>query len=202
MTILANMLMVHRALAAAEQLAGRGIEAEVIDVRCLVPLDMETIARSVGKTHRVLIVEEDNLTGGWGAEIAAEISEKLFDELDVPVTAPGGFRHAAPLRPGPRTRIHPQRRSDRPRLPATGRRQSLIAGRPNWNPGFRSHALSTLRRAPVGICGPMGRGGGVLGALGQRQSRSEGAGYHPDCCKKLALRTTLPNLAICRTAVP
>jgi acetoin:2,6-dichlorophenolindophenol oxidoreductase subunit beta len=84
--ILANMLMVHRALAAAEQLAGLGIEAEVIDVRCLVPIDMATIARSVAKTHRVLIVEEDNRTGGWGAEIAAEISEKLFDELDAPVT--------------------------------------------------------------------------------------------------------------------
>jgi pyruvate dehydrogenase E1 component beta subunit len=84
--ILANMLMVHRALAAAEQLAGLGIEAEVIDLRCLVPIDMATIARSVAKTHRVLIVEEDNRTGGWGAEIAAEISEKLFDELDAPVT--------------------------------------------------------------------------------------------------------------------
>lgn len=85
-TVLANMLMVHRSLAAAERLAGLGIEIEVIDVRCLVPLDMAAIARSVARTHRVLIVEEDNRTGGWGAEIAAEIAETLFDELDAPVT--------------------------------------------------------------------------------------------------------------------
>jgi pyruvate dehydrogenase E1 component beta subunit len=95
-TILANMLMVHRALAAAEQLATVGIEAEVIDVRCLVPLDMTTIAHSVAKTHRALIVEEDNRTGGWGAEIAAELAEKLFDDLDAPVT-----RVAAPDTPLP-----------------------------------------------------------------------------------------------------
>src|SRR5262249_10598988 len=71
LTILANMLMLHRALAAAEILAGDGISAEVIDMRCLVPLDLETLVRSVRKTGRVLIVEEDNLTGGWGAGIAA-----------------------------------------------------------------------------------------------------------------------------------
>src|SRR4051812_8493654 len=67
LTILANMLMVHRALAAAERLAEEGIEVEVIDVRCLAPFDMAAVARSVAKTNRVLIVAEDNRTGGWGA---------------------------------------------------------------------------------------------------------------------------------------
>src|ERR1700730_14228651 len=62
LTVLANMLMVHRALAAAERLGERGIDAEVIDVRSLVPLDIAAIERSVAKTGRLLIVEEDHLT--------------------------------------------------------------------------------------------------------------------------------------------
>ena len=95
-TILANMLMAHRALSAAEQLAKEGISAEVIDMRCLVPLDMDTIMRSVAKTNRVLIVEEDNLTGGWGAELAAKLGEAAFYDLDAPVT-----RLAAPDTPVP-----------------------------------------------------------------------------------------------------
>jgi len=95
-TVLANMLMVHRALAAAEQLAAEGVSAEVIDMRCLVPLDVETIMRSVAKTNRVLIVEEDNLTGGWGAELAAKLGEAAFYDLDAPIT-----RLAAPDTPVP-----------------------------------------------------------------------------------------------------
>jgi pyruvate dehydrogenase E1 component beta subunit len=95
-TILANMLMVHRALAAAEQLADEGISAEVIDVRCLAPVDMTTITDSVTKCHRALIVEEDNRTGGWGAEVAAELAETVFDELDAPI-----LRVAAPDTPAP-----------------------------------------------------------------------------------------------------
>lgn len=95
-TILANMLMVPRALAAAEQLAVRGISAEVIDVRCLVPIDMDMILCSVKKTSRALIVEEDNLTGGWGAEIASRINEHAFDYLDAPIE-----RLAAPDTPLP-----------------------------------------------------------------------------------------------------
>jgi pyruvate dehydrogenase E1 component beta subunit len=95
-TILANMLMVYRALAAADKLAEQGIQAEVIDVRCLVPLDMETLVRSLEKTHRALIVEEDNLTGGWGAEVAARLTEQAFDHLDAPVV-----RVAAPDTPAP-----------------------------------------------------------------------------------------------------
>jgi acetoin:2,6-dichlorophenolindophenol oxidoreductase subunit beta len=95
-TILANMLMVHRALNAAEELAVKGIDAEVIDIRCLVPLDESTIDESVRKTNRVLIVEEDNRTGGWGAEVAARLIESVFYYLDAPI-----MRLAAPDTPLP-----------------------------------------------------------------------------------------------------
>lgn len=95
-TILANMLMVYRALAAADLLAEEGIEAEVIDMRCLVPLDIESLKVSVQKTNRVLIVEEDNLTGGWGAEVAARLGEVSFYDLDAPI-----MRVAAPDTPAP-----------------------------------------------------------------------------------------------------
>lgn len=96
LTIVANMLMLHRALTAADELTRLGIGAEVIDMRCLAPLDMETVQASVAKTARLLIVEEDNLTGGWGAEIAARMAESAFDDLDAPIT-----RIAAPDTPLP-----------------------------------------------------------------------------------------------------
>lgn len=95
-TLLANMLMVHRALEAAQLLEAEGISAEVIDVRCLAPLDIQSLIDSAEKTGRVLIVEEDNLTAGWGAEVAARITEEAFFYLDAPVT-----RVAAPDTPAP-----------------------------------------------------------------------------------------------------
>jgi len=84
-TIVAKLLMLYRALAAAEKLAEAGIEAEVIDPRTLVPLDKELILASVRKTGRLVIVEEDNLTGGWAAEIAAIAADEAFDYLDAPI---------------------------------------------------------------------------------------------------------------------
>ena len=79
-------LMVHYALEAADALAADGIDTEVVDLRTVRPLDSETILASVRKTSRALIVHEDNLTGGVGAEVAAIISEHAFDALDAPVT--------------------------------------------------------------------------------------------------------------------
>lgn len=76
---------VYHALDAAEQLAEEGIEAEVIDLRSLAPLDIETIRDSVSHTNKALIVHEDTRTGGFGAEIAARLAEELFQELDGPV---------------------------------------------------------------------------------------------------------------------
>lgn len=84
-TIVGKLLTLYRALEAAEQLAEEGIEAEVIDPRTLVPLDRELILESVRKTGRLVIVEEDNLTGGWAADIAAIVAEEAFFWLDAPI---------------------------------------------------------------------------------------------------------------------
>jgi len=84
-TILALGMMVHRALAAADQLAERGISAEVIDVRSLVPLDTATILASLSKTGRLFTVEENPRLLGWGAEIASIAVEECFWDLDGPI---------------------------------------------------------------------------------------------------------------------
>ena len=88
-TIVANLLYVGRALEAAEILSGEGISAEVIDPRTLVPLDMNTITESVKKTGRLVVVHEAHRNAGWGAEIAAQVTEDVFPYLD-----------AAPIRLG------------------------------------------------------------------------------------------------------
>ncbi|HEY4864524.1 MAG TPA: alpha-ketoacid dehydrogenase subunit beta [Candidatus Dormibacteraeota bacterium] len=90
LTCVAWGLMTHYCLEAAETVAGEGISAEVIDLRTLQPLDRETILRSVEKTARAIVVYEDNLTGGFGAEIAAVIAGEGFEHLDAPVTRVAG----------------------------------------------------------------------------------------------------------------
>lgn len=85
LTIAALALMVPRALEAAEQLAGEGIDAEVIDVRSLVPLDTQTILSSVAKTSRFYTVEENPRLCGWGAEVASIVAHEAFWDLDAPV---------------------------------------------------------------------------------------------------------------------
>jgi pyruvate dehydrogenase E1 component beta subunit len=95
-TTVANLLMVHRCLQAANILHDHGLDAEVIDVRTLAPLDEATIFRSVEKTGRLVIVEEDNLTGGWGAEIAARVADECIGYLQGPIR-----RVAAPDTPVP-----------------------------------------------------------------------------------------------------
>ncbi len=84
-TVLALGLTVGRSLAAAQQLAERGIEAEVIDVRSLVPLDMRTILTSLSTTGRLFTVEENPRLLGWGAEIASIAAEEGFWDLDGPI---------------------------------------------------------------------------------------------------------------------
>jgi len=88
--------MTHVNLAAAELLAKDGIDAEVVDVRSLLPLDTETIFASVAKTHRALVSYDDWRSGGFGAEIAARISEECFDDLDSPVGRVGGLNVPMP----------------------------------------------------------------------------------------------------------
>lgn len=84
-TIVSYSLMMGHALAAADKLAGQGIEAEVVDLRTISPLDKETIFASVAKTKRLVIVHEAVKTGGVGAEIAALVAEEMIDYLDAPI---------------------------------------------------------------------------------------------------------------------
>ncbi|RME42178.1 MAG: alpha-ketoacid dehydrogenase subunit beta [Chloroflexi bacterium] len=95
-TIVGKLLTLYRALQAADILAEEGIEAEVIDPRTLVPLDKELILTSVRKTGRLVIVEEDNLTGGWAADITAIVADEGFWYLDAPIK-----RVSAPDTPPP-----------------------------------------------------------------------------------------------------
>jgi pyruvate/2-oxoglutarate/acetoin dehydrogenase E1 component len=88
-TIVATSLMVSRALEAADILAKDGIQAEVVDPRTLLPLDMDTINASVQKTGRVVVVHEAHRTNGVGAEIASRIMEDSFKYLDAPVARLG-----------------------------------------------------------------------------------------------------------------
>lgn len=96
-TIIATSLMVSRALAAAEKLADSGIDAEVIDLRTLVPLDEDTIISSVFKTGRALVVHEAHKTAGIGAEISSLIMEKAFKYLDAPVLRLGAKQCTLPF---------------------------------------------------------------------------------------------------------
>ena len=84
-TILTYSRMRHHCLQALKDLEKEGHDPEIIDLISLKPFDMETIAESVRKTHRVIIVEECMKTGGIAAELAASINEQLFDELDAPI---------------------------------------------------------------------------------------------------------------------
>jgi acetoin:2,6-dichlorophenolindophenol oxidoreductase subunit beta len=91
LTIVAYSIMVSRALEAAEKLAAEGIDVEVVDPRCLKPLDADTIVKSVCKTGRVLITHEAPVTGGFGGELAAVIAgSEAFDYLDAPIRRLGG----------------------------------------------------------------------------------------------------------------
>ena len=85
MTILTYGYMTPKSLEAADEMAKRGTEAEVIELRTLAPLDKETILNSVRKTNKVLIVHEDKKTMGFGAELSAIISEEAFEDLDGPI---------------------------------------------------------------------------------------------------------------------
>jgi len=84
-TIFATLYMVHKSLAAAEELSKEGISVEVVDPRTLVPLDKQAIVSSVKKTGRIVIVTEDCKTVGVSAEIAAVVAEEAIDYLDAPV---------------------------------------------------------------------------------------------------------------------
>jgi len=85
LTLVALAATVPTALAAAERLAGEGISAEVLDLRCLIPLDMQAVLESVARTSRLLIVEENPYQGGWGGTVASIVADEGFELLDAPI---------------------------------------------------------------------------------------------------------------------
>jgi pyruvate dehydrogenase E1 component beta subunit len=84
-TLVALAWTVPVALAAAEALAGEGVSAEVVDLRCLVPLDMRTVLDSLARTSRLVIVEENPYQGGWGGTVASIVADEGFELLDAPI---------------------------------------------------------------------------------------------------------------------
>jgi pyruvate/2-oxoglutarate/acetoin dehydrogenase E1 component len=107
-TIVATHVSLYRALAAAQTLAGEGIECEVIDPLTLLPLDNETIFDSVRRTGRLVIVHEDTLTGGWGAEVAARAADECLEYLESPIKRIATLDVPAPAAPVLEQRILPQ----------------------------------------------------------------------------------------------
>jgi pyruvate dehydrogenase E1 component beta subunit len=99
LTIVSTLLMVHRALEAAETLSARGVECEVIDLRWLAPLDTNTVVESVRKTGRLLIVEEGPLRGGWGGHVGATVADEAIGSLDAPIKRLSGADHPVPFAP-------------------------------------------------------------------------------------------------------
>jgi len=89
-TLVALASTVPTALAAAEELAGDGVDAEVLDLRCLVPLDARAVLGSVARTSRLVIVEENPYQGGWGATVASIVAEEGFYDLDAPIRRVAG----------------------------------------------------------------------------------------------------------------
>ena len=98
-TIVATSLMVQSALDAAEKLKADGIEAEVVDPRCLLPLDSEAILESVKKTHALVVAHEAVTFAGPGAEIAAMVAEEALDYLDAPIKRVGAPFCPVPFSP-------------------------------------------------------------------------------------------------------
>jgi pyruvate/2-oxoglutarate/acetoin dehydrogenase E1 component len=107
-TIVGTHVSLYRALAAAETLAAEGIECEVIDPLTLLPLDTETIFGSVRRTGRLVIVHEDTLTGGWGAEVAARVADECLEYLESPIKRIATLDVPAPAAPVLEQRILPQ----------------------------------------------------------------------------------------------
>ncbi|MDX6523192.1 MAG: hypothetical protein QOI17_705 [Gaiellales bacterium] len=99
LTIVTYASTVQLALAVADTLAAEDVSVEVIDLRSLVPFDREAVLASVRKTGKALIVHEDNLTGGFGGEVAAVIAEAAFEQLDAPVRRVAALDTPIPFSP-------------------------------------------------------------------------------------------------------
>jgi 2-oxoisovalerate dehydrogenase E1 component beta subunit len=107
LTIVTYAAMMHTSLEAAAQLEKEGIDAEVVDLRTLVPLDRETIVASVKKTNKLLVVHEDTRTGGIAGEIAAVVCEEAFEDLDGPILRVTALDTPVPYAPPLEERFRP-----------------------------------------------------------------------------------------------
>lgn len=110
-TIAAVSFMVHEALDAAQQLAASGIQAEVIDMRTVRPLDLPALVNSVRKTRHLLVADGDHLFCGWSAEVAAAVTEQAFDDLCAPVARIGLPEIACPASPTLEQAFYPTART-------------------------------------------------------------------------------------------
>src|SRR5579875_306742 len=108
LTIVSYAATVYTALEAAGELAREGIEAEVIDLRTLLPLDRQTILDSVRRTNKLLVVHEDTRTGGLAGEIAAIVTEEAFEDLDGPIRRVTALDTPVPFAPSLEERFLPQ----------------------------------------------------------------------------------------------
>jgi pyruvate dehydrogenase E1 component beta subunit len=99
-TVVAYSMMCERALIAADTLSKKGIECEVIDLRTVLPLDYDTVMKSIEKTGRVVVLQEANKRGGLAGDIIAEIIERGFDLLDAPPVRVGGLNIPMPYNVG------------------------------------------------------------------------------------------------------
>jgi pyruvate/2-oxoglutarate/acetoin dehydrogenase E1 component len=99
LTLCANSYMVTLALQAAETLAQEGVSVEVLDLRCLAPMDRATVSASAARTGALVIVEESHRTGGWGGELAASVQEDAFGYLDAPILRVGAGDAPLPSNP-------------------------------------------------------------------------------------------------------
>jgi pyruvate dehydrogenase E1 component beta subunit len=110
-TVITYSRMVQEAEAAAQALHRQGVEVEVVDLRTLAPLDLETIGESVGRTGRVVLVEEGCRTGGVGAELAARIMEEAFYDLEAPIVRLAGADVPIPCSPVLEKAVLPDRKA-------------------------------------------------------------------------------------------
>jgi 2-oxoisovalerate dehydrogenase E1 component len=132
LTIVSAGQLLHRSLEAAETLATAGIECEVIDIRTLMPLDVTTVAQSVAKTHRLMVVDEGYAMCGVGAELAQAMQELAYDDLDGPV----GRLHTDALTHPFAPSLERAMLVDTPRIVAAA--HDVIAGRTPVNDHWRS----------------------------------------------------------------
>jgi 2-oxoisovalerate dehydrogenase E1 component len=142
-TIVSAGQIVLRALEAAQKLAAQGIEAEIIDLRTIMPLDVDTVVASVAKTHRLLVADEGYGAFGVGAEIAQAINELAFDELDAPAGRIHTDAMSHPLAPA----LERAMIVDAERIVAAVK--SLMAGKPPVSNHWHAETAATAGAAPA-----------------------------------------------------